>query len=304
MIHVLGAGSMGCLWAAHLSQQHSVNFLTTRENHPARQIFTLSKPYQETSQDYQIPIVSPSSLPEEVSTLLVCTKSMDALPALMQLKDKITNKTKLVLFQNGLGSQFSIIKHFPDNAIFAAVSTEGANRRSATEIIHAGVGLTVIGLLNQLNTIEDKQETIVTKECFELLNSAELMVQMKKDIWQALWSKLVINCAINPFTALLNCKNGEVKSHIFFKERWPELRCELSNLMQAAGYPRSELEIEHTVFDVMEKTENNISSMLQDIRAKRLTEIDDINGFASTFLKSKNLSFTVNHQLWQAVLKL
>jgi len=304
MIHVLGAGSMGCLWAAHLSQQRSVQFLTTRENQPTRKKFSLSNPYLNTYQHFQIPQVSLNTLSAKISTLLVCTKSIDTLCALMQLKEKITKDTNIVLFQNGLGSQFSVIKHFPNSVIFAAVSTEGANRTSETEIIHAGVGLTNIGLLNTPRSMDNEQVKIISTECVDKLNNTELKVQVQADIWQALWTKLIINCAINPFTALLDCTNGEVKSHTYFKDRWPELRLELSNLMQAAGYPSSGLEIEHAVFEVMDKTEKNISSMLQDIRAKKTTEIDDINGFAYTFLKSKNLSHTTNHQLWQAVLEL
>ncbi|WP_304439599.1 ketopantoate reductase family protein, partial [Oleiphilus sp. HI0123] len=121
-----------------------------------------------------------------------------------------------------------------------------------------------------------------------------LTLQYEKDIWQALWHKLVINCAINPYTALLNCPNGQVRTSRRFIEGWPILKLELSELLNTASYPLSGDEIETLVFDVMQKTSTNISSMLQDIRAGKRTEIDDINGFAARFLAQHTLSSEVN----------
>ena len=299
MIHILGAGSMGCLWAAHLSHSTSVNFITRQSAQYACKQFSLFSPHSTRCSDYKIPAISPQEILAQpslnpIETLLVCTKSYDTLPALLQLKAKLSVDTKIVLFQNGLGSQYDVINTFPNNPILAAVSTEGANKQLKNKLIHAGIGATQLGLLT-------KHDQHHLQHCYQQLATSELVVHQHPDIWQALWKKLIINCAINPFTALLDCSNGQIEQHPFFKQHWPPLKQELSHLLHCANYPMNATEIEQLVFDVMHKTQNNISSMLQDVRNQNHTEIDHINGFAYHFLKQHAQPCHTNKLLWESV---
>jgi len=299
MIHILGAGSMGCLWAAHLSHSNPVCFVSRKPTPHSSKQFILHRPYLQDASHYQIPSLSNQETinqdkPSTIHTLLVCTKSYDTLSALTELKPKLSDHTTIILFQNGLGCQHDVINAFPNNPIFAAVSTEGATKNSDTEIIHAGVGETQIGLLNT-----SKHHLLDT--CHTALASSGLTVHKHPDIWLALWTKLIINCAINPFTALLDCPNGKLRQHDYFKQHWPSLKQELSNLLSIADYPKNEVEIEQLVFEVMDKTQHNISSMLQDIRNQRPTEIDHINGFAYRFLKQHSRPYQINKLLWESV---
>ncbi|KZY33408.1 MULTISPECIES: ketopantoate reductase family protein [unclassified Oleiphilus] len=302
----MGAGAMGCLWAAHLHCGFSgasgphVSFIDKRaySNLSMRKelSFSISSPFlahipENTQLSFRL-----EQTPQTIDCLLVCTKSFDALPGLKKLGEAITDKTLLVLFQNGLGSQYDILEAFPDNPIFAAVTTEGANRVSSNQIVHAGSGLTRVGPLNKAAESNDAARALLNYLQPPALDKT-LTLQYEKDIWQALWHKLVINCAINPYTALLNCPNGQVRTSRRFIEGWPILKLELSELLNTASYPLSGDEIETLVFDVMQKTSTNISSMLQDIRAGKRTEIDDINGFAARFLAQHTLSSEVNSYL-------
>ncbi len=317
-IYILGAGAMGCLWATHLhltynslvqkySPNHSVQFLSTRKDAPEIINVSLNSPFllahqnpQQTNFDINIPVVKTSKLEtatiETPNIILLCTKSYHALDAALQLKPCLNEHCYLVLFQNGLGSQHKILDTLPSTPIFAAVSTEGVNRQENGTLIHAGKGVTRIGPLN------DKAKDISTfKRCVDALTHQGLTTEATENIWQALWEKLAINCAINPFTAILNCPNGEIKDSALFQENWPKLKTELSEMITAAGFPLSEAEMEARVFKVIHDTRTNIASMLQDIRASRKTEIEDINGFASAYLSSRYLSNRANKLLYEMI---
>lgn len=299
MICVLGSGSMGCLWAAHLfeANSHSVCFLTTRETLTTNPVtYTLENSFHSnSSQSFSIPLNNHSQLPH-IDTLLLCTKSYDAAPAINSLKPNLNANSKVVLFQNGLGSQFDVLDMLPGVPIYAAVTTEGANRSSKDHVIHAGKGITYVGPLNEAAKEAQLPDA--------LQNLSTLQLSLEKDIWKRLWNKLAINCAINPFTALLNCPNGEVRQSRLFEENWPKLRNELNQMLESADYGINPSELENTVFEVMERTSKNISSMLQDVRQNKKTEINDINGFAYRYLKDKSLSHEVNQSLSEAIIKL
>ena len=57
------------------------------------------------------------------------------------------------------------------------------------------------------------------------------------------------------------------------------------------------------VFDVAKRTGDNISSMLQDVRAKRRTEIDSINGYLVKVAKRRRAPCPVNEELVSLILK-
>ena len=311
-LHIMGAGAMGCLWAAHLhcsAAHHKIVFVDSRLKkvyQPSQKLsFSVSSPFlphipDNTDLCFELFDTSKAEL---INCIFVCTKSFDALNGLQNLGKVIREQTVIVLFQNGLGSQYDIIKAFPKNPIYAAVTTEGANKSSPGHIIHAGKGITKIGPLNEPAEVKATYQNLLSvlqsntpKQTIDLV--------YEENIMKALWHKLVINCAINPYTALLNCSNGKVNKSKLFKNQWPDLRRELSDLLKAAQHPISEAEIEKSVFEVMHKTQNNISSMLQDVRAGKRTEIEDINGFANRFLASHKLGNSINSELEERVLQL
>lgn len=295
---------MGGLWASKLLPLQEISILLAKGDpryNPSligQQTLELafsSLPPHSNDQKIFLPIFPPERVFQENSVLLVCTKSTETEQALLDLKPSILPCTRIVLFQNGLGSQQGVKTLFTENALYAAVTTEGANRTSRQHIQHAGSGETYVGAFNERASVSEAESI-----CSELARSG-LSVQSDPDIRFRLWQKLMINCAINPPSALLNCRNGELKQHETFKAWWPELRRELSDLMHSAGYPYSERQVQDTVWRVMDKTANNISSMLQDIRNNRKTEIDHITGFACEHLRSMSLKYDVNKTLLEQV---
>lgn len=311
-VYILGAGAMGCLWASHLhlafSQraQHSVQFLSTRKQTPSTIKISLNSPFlSERTEapshlDINLPCFPAKSLltasANSPNIILVCTKSYDALSACLALKPFLNKHSYLVLFQNGLGSQSKVIEYLANTAVFAAVSTEGVNRQTDGTLVHAGKGLTRIGPLN-----EAAKTGSCYQQCLAALSQAGLATERVDNIWQALWEKLAINCAINPFTAILNCPNGEITNSALFKENWPALNVELTQMLNAAGVEIDSHQLEQKVYSVIHSTKTNISSMLQDIRASRKTEIDDMNGFAAEYLETKNSTNIVNRYLRDTV---
>lgn len=304
-LHIMGAGAMGCLWAAHLhysANQHDIAFIDGRispgDATSPRVNFSVSSPFLAhipNSETLSFERCAPNNM-EPINYLLVCTKSFDTLSGLRQIRSAISQKTIIVLFQNGLGSQYDIVEAFPSNPIYAAVTTEGVNKHSSQRIIHAGKGVTLIGPLSDAAKLATHSQALIHQL---QTNSADNTIDTLyvEDIWQALWHKLIVNCAINPYTALLNCPNGEVRRSARFIQDWPSLRRELFDLLTAAGYPLDIEVIEQRVFSVMESTQENISSMLQDIRAGRRTEVTDINGFAARFLERHKLNNRINKSL-------
>lgn len=114
-----------------------------------------------------------------------------------------------------------------------------------------------------------------------------------------LWLKLAANCSINPLTALRMCRNGElllldpparsqIEAVVDEVVRVANASASSSSSISSSSStakPEEEdqlLTVEEAlefVLQVIHDTSLNYSSMAQDIRSGRTTEIDDLNGF-------------------------
>lgn len=113
-----------------------------------------------------------------------------------------------------------------------------------------------------------------------------------------LWRKLAVNCAINPLTALLDCPNGELRQH---PDRVALICREVAAVIEREGYHTSESDLRYYVDRVIESTAENISSMLQDIRAMRHTEIDYITGYLLKRARAHGITVAENSRLFELV---
>ena len=292
-IHILGAGALGSLWAAKLSKKNNVVLILKDKLKDNTHTFWLT----EQSNTIEIPLPCETiNNTSHINVLLVFTKSYDTLPAISQLQHRLKPSSQVILFQNGMGSQQDILKLLPHHPIYAASTTEGANRPSKDTVIYAGKGETWLGLISRNQTRHNQ-----TAQLTILLSSSTLKVISTPDIWQRLWIKLAINCAINPFTALLNCQNGEIRDHELFSSRIMPLCQELTLVMSLNKIELSAEFIKENVDEVLKKTANNISSMLQDIRAGKQTEIEFINGYIDLVAREHGISLPINLGLLEDV---
>lgn len=297
-IGILGAGSLGRLWAGHLPAGAAA-FLprvpaeTILEPEPVR--YRLQH-IDGTDQAITVPWVSATS--PELSLVLVTTKAGDASAALAAWLPRLAVSTPVVLFQNGMGSQQTIAGRWHQRPILAASTTEGANRPRPDLTAHAGKGETWIGGLT--DSAKPLIQTVV-----QVLSTSGLNVYPDANIRQKLWDKLLINAGINAFTAILNCRNGEILEHPLYQTQIDNLCRELAAVSAAEGFqPLPPHHIRECIETVARNTAGNTSSMLSDRQQGRTTEIAFINGYLVHRGLAHGIPVPVNQMLTENVKQL
>ena len=304
--HILGFGSMGGLLAAQLSHLTPIRLILKQPPaeymaRPNQQLQVQFNPFQENSKNILLNWEL-AGHPSPINNLIIATKSYHAEAALLSILPRLNPESNIFLVQNGLGSHFRLAEQFPNLQLYAVTTTEGANLKTGDAgtpniITHAGKGETRIGRLTR--TQQEPSPILVS-----LIKQSGLETSITANIWKALWQKLTINCGINPYTALLDCPNGNILSSDLFKKTIKPLCNELSAAISHAGFTESAESIEDKIRKVASLTKNNISSMLQDVRANRQTEIGDINGFICEYGIRNKLPFETNQYLTQQLSKL
>ena len=101
---------------------------------------------------------------------------------------------------------------------------------------------------------------------------------MLDDPWPAVWRKVVTNAAVNPTTALLGMLNADLLRDPLAARIADRLAREVARVATATGVPIPEEDAVRWWREMAQLTGANRSSMLQDVEAKRPTEVDAICG--------------------------
>jgi len=284
-IYILGSGAMGCLWASYFDNQHAIHFIQRQSSAPdfSFRLLPRNKRFK-ASCDVAENIASP------ISRVIIATKAYDAVTALNSVQPCLAKDAQVLLLQNGLGSQQAILKQYPDLALYACSSTEGAYKQDAHTVVHAGHGENIIGPLNTKAQQNRLTEWLPTNT-----------YSWHDNINQVLWRKFMINCAINPLTVIYQCQNGELISNPDYFNHMMSICQEIDQLTQAKGY--QEVAAIELAQQVCKKTANNYSSMLQDTKKGHQTEIDFMTGFFIEEARKHQIAVPFSQAAYDAVTK-
>lgn len=284
-IVILGPGAVGSLWALKLQQAGHKVALWARENAPTLSLQLDQGPL------YSFANQSPQEI-KHADLLLVTVKAWQVAEALAPLVDSLSSDSIIVLMHNGMGTAEQVAALLPANPLVIATTTHGAYKPSRQQVLHTGLGTTQLGGVNALG-----------KQCAflaEVFDHALPAVHWNEQIEHALWTKLAINCAINPLTAIHQCKNGQL-ADARFAPMLSEVCAELAAVMQRERIASDHADLLRSVMQVVEATAENYSSMQQDIYYQRKSEIDFINGYLLRCAAKHHIKTPHNQKLFEQI---
>jgi 2-dehydropantoate 2-reductase len=112
----------------------------------------------------------------------------------------------------------------------------------------------------------------------DLLRAGGMTVTVLDDPWPSVWRKVATNAAVNPTSALLGCVNSDLLGDVAAGRIADGLAREVARVATANGVAIAEDDAVRWWRDMAQLTGANRSSMLQDVEAKRATEVDAICG--------------------------
>jgi 2-dehydropantoate 2-reductase len=128
----------------------------------------------------------------------------------------------------------------------------------------------------------------------EILSAAGLDCRVSPDINADVWHKLVINCVVNPITAILGCEVGGIAN----PQLEPLKRLVIDECVAVAAAEGVKFDVDFIQqIDNRFRPSHNIASMLQDLRRGRPSEIDYLNAAVVTLGSQHGVECRVNSAL-------
>ena len=188
--------------------------------------------------------------------------------------------------QNGIGNVEALTAALGEARVVAGVTMNSGALSEPGRVAYTNAGVTSIGEL-------DGRTTARIEEVARMLNKAGIETVVIADPMAHIWSKFVLNCAINPLTAITGLRSGEMY-------RTPEVNAlqdrvidEILMVVERKGVRLAEPDPRKKIKDHCRKRYNR-PSMMQHVEQGRRTEIDALNGALVREAKALGLAVPYN----------
>jgi 2-dehydropantoate 2-reductase len=280
-IIVLGAGAVGSIYGALLSEKNDVTLIGNKAHVDAVNSKGLSISGDMNETFYLKADTEIRGIPEN-TLIILTTKAYDSAKAIERIKKLLKKDTVVLVLQNGLGNEEIVKRVAGDKAKILRGVTAMAAEFFEPGRVRFSSGETII------------EQNEVAEEIGEIFSKCMLKTRLFNDINMEVWNKLVVNCVVNPLSALFHVRNCELVSDLLKTVRRGIVR-ECVDVGKAEGITFPE-DLEK---DVDEKISSytNFSSMYQDVVRDKKTEIDFLNGKVVELGRKHNIPTPVNETL-------
>ena len=269
---VVGAGSIGSLFAAHIATVTDVLVLTRRADH-ARALneegLHVSGRHEFTAR------VTAASDPRDLSDFdlgIIATKAGGLEPAAASLAGRFSGATMMTVL-NGLGAE-EVMRAHGDWPLISAVTFMSGTKHSDTHVEY------ILDTATWMGPYGDTPFERV-KEVADLIADSGLKVEALPDLLPAQWSKLIFNATVNGVAALTGLRHD---THFAAEDDASDLGHLVHDLVDegkriaaAAGVELHDDPWEMNVL-ATKRGSAHYPSMLEDVDARRPTEVELING--------------------------
>jgi 2-dehydropantoate 2-reductase len=273
-IAILGAGAMGSFFGGLLAEDaHAVTLLDIDADH-LDAIRHHGLRLVNGGRDRRVSRLAVSHAEDfhsQPDLLVVFTKSLHTRTALLSVKQAIGPDTCVLTLQNGLGNAEAIGEFVSSERVLIGVTTWPADKLGAGHVMSRGDG--TIRLMSA-----DGVRRPQVDEVARVFDAAGLHCTVDKNVWSAIWEKVAFNAALNSLCAVTGCTVDQL-------DRIPDgaalalrIVAEVLNVARASGNQVDPERCASSVLHAIQTHHGHKPSMLQDVLARRRTEIESING--------------------------
>ncbi|MWL89488.1 ketopantoate reductase family protein [Cupriavidus sp. SW-Y-13] len=265
-IAVMGAGAVGCFFGGMLAKAGEGVVLIGRQRH-VDAIHAQGLRFESKSFDTRVHIgasTDPAAV-ADADLVLVCVKSVDTEHAAEQMRPYLKPAAVIVSLQNGIDNACRLEAALARPVIPAAVYV-ASEMADAGHLRHHGRGDLIIA------TGEGSAQVA------ELFDHAGVPTVVSSDVMSALWGKLILNCAYNALSAIVQLPYGEIRDVPSADAAMTAIVAECLAVARASGVTieggaESQVELIRRTIPL-----GQYSSMAQDFAQGRASEIASLNG--------------------------
>ena len=265
-IAVMGAGAVGCYYGGMLARAGHEVVLIGRQSHVdaiARDGLRLET--RTFDEQVRLQASTEASAVAGASLVLFCVKSPDTEAAGAQIGPHLDADALVIALQNGVDNA-DRLRGAITRAVAASVVYVGAEMAGPGHVRHHGRGELVLETSPRCEAVA---QTMI---------AAGIPTELSGNVRGALWAKLILNCAYNALSAIVQQPYGRIAQNASARDVMREVVAECLAVAAADGVEVVG-DVEQAVRQIAISMPSQFSSTAQDLARGRHSEIDHLNGY-------------------------
>jgi 2-dehydropantoate 2-reductase len=292
-VAILGAGAMGAYFAGRFFD--TAGFSTALIAKGDRFDKLKNKGLIINGKHYAIPVIHPDKATSPTDLIIVALKHHHLEEAVRGLEKLIGDSTVMISVMNGLESEEYIGSIYGMDKMLYTISVAIDAVRQGNEITYTKPGKHYFG--DALNTRLSRR-ILRVQEAFD---RAGIVHETPEDMIRMLWWKFMINVGMNQASAVMRAPYGIFQTS-------PEAQALMEALMKEVIALAGVMDVNLTNRDIEEwysflnvLSPQGKTSMLQDIEAKRKTEVEIFGGKVAELGNTHGVATPVNQAIFHII---
>ncbi len=271
-ILMLGAGSVGGFFGARLARQNpGVSFLLRPNTLAAVKRNGLTIRSVDGTFTVRPQAASDARELPRPDLIVLGVKAYDLDEVLDQIEPVLTDKTVILTLQNGIDTEDRLLARLQRDCVVGGVAYIYSKIAEPGVIDHYKKGAVAIGELMG----HESTRLLAIRDLFA---SAGIPCHLSKDIRRAKWEKMCWNCVFNPITVLIDDHVAKALDHPEMTGVIRQIVGEVAAVSAALKVPLP-ADMPERVVKTTQEIRDIHTSMYDDWKAGRRTEIDYLNGY-------------------------
>ena len=292
-IAILGAGAMGAYFASRFFD--TPGFSTALIASGQRLDRLKKNGIVVNGVPYLIPVIDPDRAGSPVDLIIVALKHQHLQGAVQDLAKLVGESTTFLSVMNGLESEETIGAIYGMEKVVYAISVGIDALRSGNHVTYTKPGIHYFG------EAENRSISAKVRRIQRAFDRAGISYETPEDMIRMLWWKFMINVGVNQASAVLHAPYRVFQTNSEAQDLMKALMQEVVALAKERNVNLTQQDITEWQLVLNQLSPEGKTSMLQDIEAKRKTEVDIFGGKVVELGSAHGIPTPVNQTVVQII---
>jgi len=292
-IAVIGAGAMGAAYASKFYEidKNCISLVATGDRYDRLK----EKGLIVNEKHYFLNVIRPEEKTPPSDFIIVAVKHHHLKEAISDISNRVGENSLIVSIMNGIESEEQIAAVYGADKLLYSVAVGIDAVRQKNSITFSQQGKVFFGEAKNTHLTE----RVVRVQ--SLFNQAGILYETPEDMIRILWWKFMINVGINQVSAALGAPFSVFHNSQDARELMKSAMREVITIAQAEGINLAEKDIESWNSFLFILSPQGKTSMLQDVEAKRKTEVEMFAGKMIELGKKHGIPTPINQTLYRFI---